>query len=119
MESFSFPQRTLSHNSSPKAAGLSDLHNMGIVHCNLKPSNIFLTPAGDARVADFGFSKVHTLGVAKRRLLPLGYVPEWQPFLGPEALNGRYDSMIDFWALGVTMFQVITGRASSDIVLSG
>ncbi|KAN0139260.1 Protein kinase-like domain containing protein [Lactarius tabidus] len=95
---------------SQAASGLTYLHNIGIIHCNIKPSNILLTSNGDARVSDFGLSLVHAEGPVKRGVVSFRCVPRWQEFLSPEAVLGHNNPMIDYWALGVTMFLVITGK---------
>ncbi|KAI9463986.1 kinase-like domain-containing protein [Lactarius psammicola] len=101
------------------AYGLAHLHNIGIIHRNIKPSNILLTSAGDARISEFGLSHVHTEGPVKRGAVSFGCVPHWQGFLSPEAALGHNDPMVDYWALGVTIFLVITGKfpflTSSDL----
>lgn len=71
-----------------------------------------MTSNGDARVSDFGLSHVHTEGPVKRGVVSFGCVPRWQGFLSPEAVLGHNDPMVDYWALGVTLFLVITGKAS-------
>ncbi|KAH9034917.1 kinase-like domain-containing protein [Lactarius hengduanensis] len=99
------------------AYGLTHLHNIGIIHRNIKPSHILLTSTGDARISEFGLSHVHTEGPVKRGVVSFGCVPHWQGFLSPEAVLGHNDPMVDYWALGVTMFLVITGKASTLYVL--
>lgn len=103
---------TIFHLRNTQAYGIAHLHNIGIIHCNIKPNNILLTNNGDARVSDFGLSHVHAEGPVKRGVVSYRCVPRWQEFLSPEAVLGHNDPMIDYWALGVTMFQVITGRVS-------
>jgi hypothetical protein len=71
-----------------------------------------LTSNGDARVSDFGLSLVHAEGPVKRGVVSFRCVPRWQEFLSPEAVLGHNNPMIDYWALGVTMFLVITGKVS-------
>ncbi|KAI9438226.1 kinase-like domain-containing protein [Lactarius indigo] len=78
------------------AYGLAHLHNIGIIHRNIKPSHILLTNTGDARISEFGLS--HS---PYRRTCETS----------PEAMLGHDDLMVDYWALGVTMFLVITGKA--------
>ncbi|KAH9160494.1 kinase-like domain-containing protein [Lactarius sanguifluus] len=101
------------------AYGLTHLHNIGIIHRSIKPSHILLTSTGDARISEFGLSHVHTEGPVKRGVVSFGCVPHWQGFLSPEAVLGHNDPMVDYWALGVTMFLVITGKfpflTSSDL----
>ncbi|KAI0058338.1 kinase-like protein [Artomyces pyxidatus] len=93
------------------AIGLSALHSMGIVHCDIRPSNLLLTPRGDVRITGFGSSYVHNKYPLRRGALTLRMPRGMAPYLSPEVFSGdQYDHMVDFWALGVTMFELLRGR---------
>ncbi|KAA1471952.1 kinase-like protein [Dentipellis sp. KUC8613] len=108
------PDAYLSKYILQTALGIDALHSMGIIHCDIKPANILLDAFGNVRLADFGLSYIHSTAPLSRHgpsvmiRSPLG-TPE---FLGPEAMlpGGWYNQMIDYWALGVTFFMMLTGQ---------
>src|SRR6185312_1235528 len=86
-------------------------HAQGIVHRDIKPDNVFLTSAGDVKVLDFGIARVlqMTSGVTVDGSA-LG-TPQYMP---PEQARGRWtdvDAQSDVWAVGATMFRLLTGRS--------
>ena len=80
------------------AEGLAFAHSRGIAHGNLKPSNIFVDPARDVSILDFGIAKwLAALLAAGSR--PEGLVAN---YLAPEQVLGQpFDARSDIFALGV------------------
>lgn len=74
---------------------------LGIVHCDVSPSNFFVSRTGDLKLGDFGVA---------RSLLEGGPAPLLgKPFyLSPEALQGKLSSAVDLWAVAVTMYELLT-----------
>ncbi|KAM1135558.1 hypothetical protein ACFX19_045238 [Malus domestica] len=93
--------------------GLKYLHESGIVHCDLKCSNVLLGSSGNVKLADFGFarrlkaSKADGVSV-QHSLQCIGGTPLW---MAPELLrNEGLDFASDIWSLGCTVIEMVTGR---------
>jgi serine/threonine protein kinase len=88
------------------AEGLQAAHAAGFVHRDLKPSNIMLLPDGTVRILDFGLAKArdHTLSATSVRFGTVSY-------MSPEQIRaGNLDGRADLWALGVVIYEMLTGR---------
>jgi serine/threonine-protein kinase len=87
-------------------------HDKGVVHRDLKPENVFLTRDGQVRVLDFGIARLREISsqsTATRDGAMMG-TPAYMP---PEQARGLWeevDARADLWAVGATMFALITGR---------
>ncbi|MBI4616106.1 MAG: protein kinase [Planctomycetes bacterium] len=91
------------------ADGLQAVHDCGFVHRDVKPSNIFLEASGRAKVGDFGI--VLPTGRRTERLTETNAVVGSPHYMAPEQIAGRFlDARTDIYALGVTLFEMLTGR---------
>lgn len=87
-------------------AALQHAHEHGIIHRDLKPENITLMPDGRSRLMDFGLA--HSL---TSRLTSQGMIIGTVFYLAPEqALGGSLDGRTDLYALGVLLYEILTGR---------
>jgi len=102
------------------AEGLCAAHERGIIHRDLKPANVKITPDGRAKVLDFGLAQrteAATAGIdddaptATARVTGTGVVMGTAGYMSPEQARGKpVDQKTDVWALGVVVFEMLTGR---------
>lgn len=91
---------------------VAEAHKRGIIHRDLKPSNILVDGAGSPRILDFGLAK-DTLDSNPNDFSREGQVIGTLPYLSPEqvvAHVGGVDTRTDVYALGVTLYVLITGQ---------
>jgi serine/threonine protein kinase len=94
------------------ASALSIAHHKGIVHRDIKPENIMITRNGEIKLMDFGLVRV--LDVASQ-LSQSGDILGTPYYLSPEqARGGKVDGRADIYALGVTLFYMLTGKRPFD-----
>jgi predicted Ser/Thr protein kinase len=102
------PPRELARLLADVADALDVLHREGIVHRDVKPSNILLAKSGRMVLADFGLART-----AAERLTTTGQALGTPLYMSPEQVMGRteeVDGRSDVYGLGATMYEVFTGR---------
>ena len=91
------------------ASGLSAAHHAGVVHRDIKPTNLMFDARGGQKIVDFGIARLAQTAAA--RLTATKTVIGSAPYLSPEQLTGRpADERSDLYALGCVMTTMLTGR---------
>lgn len=89
------------------ARGLAVLHGLGLVHRDVKPDNVLLTPAGSAKLVDFGIAK----DLFRSALTAPGQVLGTAAYMSPEQWDdGPVDGRSDVFALGAMLYHLLVGR---------
>lgn len=87
------------------AQGLAAAHEQNIVHRDIKPQNIIISRDGKVKVADFGIARMVT--AQTQGTAAVGSVH----YISPEQARGGYsDARSDIYSLGITMYEMVTGR---------
>ncbi|MFC5750192.1 serine/threonine-protein kinase, partial [Actinomadura rugatobispora] len=89
------------------AEGLAAAHAAGIVHRDVKPANLMLSGDGTVKVCDFGIARLHGATTGLTGDASIGTLA----YMAPEQIMGQpVDHRADLYALGATVFQLLTGR---------
>ena len=101
--------RSVAQIGRQAAQGLAYAHARGIVHRDIKPSNLLLDTAGVVWITDFGLAKADDDG-----LTPTGDILGTLRYMAPERFRGEGDARADVYALGLTLYELLTLRPAFD-----
>ncbi len=116
------PEREAADLGAQVAEALAEAHDRGVLHRDLKPGNIMVTPKGRVKVLDFGLAK---LAEAPGETTPtmavtmVGSATGTLAYMAPEQLLGELvDARADLYALGVVLYELTTGQRPYQAALS-
>ncbi|MGO8864472.1 MAG: Stk1 family PASTA domain-containing Ser/Thr kinase [Acidimicrobiales bacterium] len=102
------PPRQIATIGAGVASALAFAHRHGVIHRDVKPGNVLITPEGDVKVTDFGIARaVNT----EESLTQTGAVMGTAAYFSPEQAEGKgVDSRSDIYSLGVVLYEMAVGR---------
>lgn len=86
---------------------VAELHDHAIIHRDIKPANIMIDPTGRVIVTDFGLAMQRPAALFGGAA---GVVAGTPPYMAPEMFDGIVSARTDVYAIGATIFELITGR---------
>ena len=101
--------RSVAQIGRQAAQGLAYAHSRGVVHRDIKPSNLLLDTAGTVWITDFGLAKAEDDG-----LTATGDILGTLRYMAPERFRGEGDARADIYALGLTLYELLTLRPAYD-----
>ena len=110
----SLPLDEVSRLGAQLAAGLDAAHSQGVLHRDLKPGNLRVTPDGRLKILDFGLAKLFHPGTSTEATLSLNDTSSFSgtaPYMAPEQLrNDPPDPRTDIYSAGAVLYQCATGQ---------
>jgi serine/threonine-protein kinase len=80
---------------------------LNVVHCDISPSNVFISKLGEVKLGDFGIAKIRTFDKREEGDLVWGKLS----YLSPEQLAGQlFDRRADIWSAGALIYEMLTNR---------
>ncbi|HLN33015.1 MAG TPA: protein kinase [Gemmataceae bacterium] len=106
------PIRNACHYVHQAALGLQHAFEQGMVHRDIKPGNLVLTPRGRVKILDFGLALLRDTGIRTRRLTAMDSFMGTPEYVSPEQASDarNADTRSDIYSLGCTLFYLLAGR---------
>src|SRR2546423_14502011 len=99
------------------AEALSEAHGRGVIHRDVKPQNVIITPRGQAKVLDFGLARIAQKAAldpeakTDTQLTEEGYIVGTVAYMSPEQLKGQpIDTRSDLFSFGVMLYECAAGK---------
>lgn len=106
------PWREAADFSIQICEGIAEAHKNSVIHRDIKPQNIIMTPDGTLKITDFGIARATTqatMTMVNNNTIGTAH------YLSPEQARGGYtDERTDIYSLGVVMYEMLTGRLPFD-----
>ena len=93
----------------PVARALGYAHSLGMIHRDVKPSNVLLTESGEPMVTDFGIAGLMDAAETEQ-ITKTGSGVGTPAYMAPEQIKKDYDHRVDVYALGVVLYELVTGQ---------
>jgi serine/threonine-protein kinase len=112
LESRKLPLQTVVNYAGQVLDALDYAHDKGVIHRDVKPANIIITPLGTAKLMDFGLA----LAVNDTRLTGTGVAVGSAWYMSPEQVRAdRLDARSDIYAMGAVLHEMLTGKKLFDV----
>ena len=116
------PEKEVAHIGVQLATGLQAAHQKNIIHCDLKPANLRLTPEGQLKILDFGLARLNAVerdAASLETLTRSHEITGTLPYMAPEQVRGEQaDQRTDVWAIGAVLYELAAGKRPFEAKLS-